>query len=432
VVGAGQRAHIIGQVADMPPRVLFIQDDDALRRRVRELLEARGFAVETTGSGLDGIVRALRNRPDVVLTDVHLSDIEGAELAARLRRESALSGVPIVGMGGSVDERGAILAAGADGFVARAVDGALPDRLLEIVEGEREKLSPERELEELRKLVGTMSMRLESALGGQRRAVGKLVETDRLKSVFIHNLAHELSTPLTPLAGYLRILQAERTGSVSEQQKRILDSMATSVGRLTRILDNLADFASLEMGHAPLVESRVEPDRLAEEVAAEQRAPVREARLHLQIHPSGGAPVLADARKLRQALSNLVSNAVKFSQHGGEVLIEVSREPGRLRYTVYDQGPGIPAEEQERIFEPMHHAAARSGEEARPPGSGLGLPVVRRIAEAHGGRVSVESPPRTQPLVEVPHQYTGSKFVLEVAVRPADQPGAAAPSAVTG
>jgi signal transduction histidine kinase len=419
----------------MVPRVLFIQDDDVLRRRVKDLLDSSGFAVDVTGSGLDAIARALRTRPDVVVTDVHLSDVEGTELTARLRRESALAGVPIVAMGASLDERGAILAAGADGFVSRAADEALPARLREFLQGERERLSPERELEELRKLVGAMALRLEGALGGQRRAVGKLVETSRLKSAFIHNLAHELSTPLTPLAGYLRILQSERTGALGTQQKRILDSMTSAVGRLTRILDNLSDFASLESGHAPLVESRLEPDHLADDVAAELRSAVRDARLHFQVHHSGGPPVVADARKLRQALSNLASNAVKFSPHGGEVLIEVAQEPGRLRYSVYDQGPGIRPEEQERIFEPLHHAAARSGDEARPPGSGLGLPVARRIAEAHGGRVWVESPPRTQPLA-VSHQFTGSKFVLEVAVRSADQAGAdrggPAPSAVTG
>ncbi len=420
----------------MAPRVLFVQDDDVLRRRVKDVLEASGFAVEVTGSGLDAVARALRTRPDLVIADVHLSDMEGTELTARLRRESALAGVPIVAMGGAVEERGAILAAGADGFVARAADEALPDRLREFLQGERERLSPERELEELRKLVGTMALRLEGALGGQRRAVGKLVETAQLKSAFIHNLAHELSTPLTPLAGYLRILQSERTGALAEQQKRILDSMASAVGRLTRILDNLSDFASLETGHAPLVESRVEPDHLADEVAAEQRSAVRDARLHLQVQHSGAAPVLADARKLRQALSNLVSNAVKFSPHGGEVLIEVSRDAGRLRYAIYDQGPGVRAEEQERIFEPLHHAAARAGDEARPPGSGLGLPVARRIAEAHGGRVWVESPPHSQPPLDVvPHQFTGSKFVLEVAVRSADDAAAdrgGAPSVVTG
>jgi signal transduction histidine kinase len=415
----------------MAARVLFVQDDDALRRRVGELLESSGFAVEATGSGLDALARALRKRPDLVLTDVHLSDLEGAELAARLRRESALAGVPVVAMGASLDERGAMLAAGAVGFVARAAEQALPDRLRDFLEGEREKLSPERELEELRKLVGALALRLEGALAGQRRAVGKLVETDRLKSAFIHDLAHELSTPLTPLAGNLPILQSERTGALAEQQKRMVESMSSSVGRLTRILDNLSDFASLETGHAPLVESRVEPDRLAEEVAAEQRTAVREAHLHLQVHPSGAPPVLADARKLRQALANLVGNAVKFSPHGGEVLIEVTREPGRLRFAVYDQGPGGRVEEQERIFEPMHHAAART-DEARAPGSGLGLPVASRIAEAHGGRVWVESPPRTQPPLTAARQYTGSKFVLEVSVRPAGQAGPASPGAGPG
>jgi signal transduction histidine kinase len=407
----------------MPARVLFIQDDDLTRKRVRELLEAAGFAVEDSASAVDGLSRALRARPDLVLLDVHLSDLEGPELTARLRLEKTLAAVPIVAMGASVEDRKAVLAAGADGFMARVVDDALPDRLREYLQGERERLSPEREVEALRGLVGSMALRLEGALGGQRRAVDKLVDTDRLKSAFIHNLSHELSTPLTPLSGYLRILQSEKAGPLTPQQKKILDAMTPAVGRLARILDNLADFASLQAGHAPLVESAVSPDGLAEEVVAELHPAAKDARLHVQLVRSAASPVMADARKLRQALSNLIGNAVKFSPHGGEVLVEISREPERLRYAVYDQGPGVAPEEQERIFEPLHHAAARAGEEARPPGSGLGLPVARRIAEAHGGRVWVESPPRTQPL-GASHQYTGSKFVLEVPVRPADQAGA--------
>jgi signal transduction histidine kinase len=356
------------------------------------------------------------------VADVHLPDLEGYELAARLRREKALENVPIVAVGESAEEHDDALAGGADGFVDRNVDH-LGDDVRAFLAGKREKLSEEGERERLRDISGAMATHLESALTGERRANAKLVEIDRLKSSFMHNLAHELSTPLTPLSGYLRILQAEKLGPLSPQQKRVVDSMMQSVTRLTRVVDNLSDFASLQSGQAPILEGPVHPDQLADDVVAELRAAIKDARLHVVVTHAGGGPVIADPRKLRQALSNLVSNAVKFSPHGGEVLVEVAREPGKLRYLVYDQGPGIRPGEAERIFEPLHHAGTRGTEEARAPGSGLGLPVARRIAEAHGGRIWVESPPRTQP-ASMPRHFTGSKFVLEIPVRPADRPTA--------
>jgi signal transduction histidine kinase len=408
----------------MSPRVLCIEANEALRERVKGLLETAGFAVDTTATGLEGIERALTLPPDLIVADVHLPDIEGYELAARLKREQALANVPIIAVGDSQEEHDVALAAGADGFVARGLDDAhLSEEFRAFLAGKRERLSEDGERATLRTLSGTMAQRLETALTGQQRALAKLVQTDRLKSAFMHNLSHELSTPITPLAGYLRILQSEKLGAMSPQQKRIIDSMVLSVARLTRIVDNLSDFASLQAGQAPILSGPVEPDLLADEVVAEQRAAIKDARLHVAVTHAGGGPVLADPRKLRQALSNIVSNAVKFSPHGGEVLVEVARDPGKLRFAIYDQGPGIREGEGEQIFEPLFHAHARAGEDARPPGSGLGLPVARRIAEAHGGRVWVESPPRTQPPSASRH-FSGSKFVLEIPVRPADQPAA--------
>lgn len=404
------------------PRVLYIQGDQALRERGRAALQAEGFQVDTSATGLQGVERALTVPPDLILADVHLADVEGYELAARLKREAALEKVPLVAVGESAADRALALAAGADGFVARGQEEGLGEALRAFLAGKRERLSEEGERETLRALSGSMATRLESALAGERRANERLVELDHLKSTFMHDLAHQLSTPLTPIAGYLRILQSEKLGPLAPQQRRVVDAMLQSVTRLTRIVDNLADFASLQAGRTPILEGPVQPDEMAEEVVAELRPAVRDARLHVTVVHAGGGPVIADARKLRQALANLVSNAVKFSPHGGEVLVEVGREPGKLRYAVYDQGPGVAPAEQERIFEPLHHAAAHGGDDARQPGSGLGLPVARRIAEAHGGRVWVESPPRTQP-TSAPRQYTGSKFVLEIPVRPADRPG---------
>jgi len=413
----------------MSPRVLCIEGNEALRERVRALLESEGFAVDTTGTGLEGIERALALPPDLIVADVHLPDIEGHELAARLKLEKALSNVPIVALGESREEHDVALAAGADGFLGRVFDHHLGEEVRAFIAGKREKLPEEGERETLRAISGSMAARLETALTGEQRATAKLLEIDRLKSTFMHNLAHELSTPLTPLAGYLRIFQSDRIGPLTAQQRRIVEAMLQSVGRLTRIVDNLSDFASLQAGRAPILEGPVQPDQLADEVVAELRSAVKDARLHVVVTHAGGGPVVADPRKLRQAVANLVSNAVKFSPHGGEVLVEVVREPGKLRYAVYDQGPGVRSGELERIFEPLYHAAARGGEEARQPGSGLGLPVARRIAEAHGGRVWVESPPRTQPAGQSRH-YSGSKFALEIPVRPVEQ--ASAPAGASG
>jgi signal transduction histidine kinase len=400
----------------MPQRVLCIEGDRAVLSRVKSLLESEGFAVDTSESGLEGIARALTLTPDLVLADVHLPDIEGYELAARLKRERALQQVPFVAVGASREEHDVALAAGADGFIERSFDDHLGEELRAYLAGKRERLPEAGEREQLKALSGSMAARLETAVAGERRAAARLVELDRLKSAFVHNLAHELSTPLTPLAGYLQILRSGKLGPVAPQHQRLLDSMQQAVGRLVRVVDNLSDFASLESGQAPLLDADVDPDVLAEEVVAELRPAIKDARLNVSVTHGGGGPIRADARKLRQAMGNLVANAVKFSPHGGEVLVEVARDGERLRFSVFDQGPGIQAGEAERIFEPLYHAAAR-GEEARAPGTGLGLPVARRIAQAHGGRVFVESPPRTQPAAS-PRHFTGSKFVLEIPVRP--------------
>jgi signal transduction histidine kinase len=233
----------------------------------------------------------------------------------------------------------------------------------------------------------------------------------------MHNLAHEISSPLTPLAGYMKILHTGKLGPLAPEQQRVVESMMSSVGRLTRIADNLSDFADLEAGVAPIVTSPVDPNALADAVVAELRGAVKEAHLHVTVVHADGGAIQADPRKLRQALANMVGNAVKFSSHGGEVLVEIARDADQLRFSIYDQGPGIADAEGQRIFEPFHHATRH--DDARQPGSGLGLPVARRIAEAHGGRVWVESPPRAQP--SSPRHYTGSKFVLEIPAYPAEE-----------
>lgn len=262
---------------------------------------------------------------------------------------------------------------------------------------------------ELRRMIEEAGLSIESSPGSPEAS-----ETAR--ATFVRDLVHELSTPITPLAGYLRILLSEKLGPLSAQQKKVLESMVGSVARLSRIIENLSDFANLQTSAAVLRLESVDPDAIVEELITELRQAIRDGQVHVNVSRSGGGAIVADGKKLKQAIANVVVNAVKFSPHGGEILVEVVREPDVLRVSVYDQGPGVPTAEHDAIFEPFHHAATRGADDARVPGSGLGLPVARRIVEAHGGRIWVESPPRAQPGA-VTRLYSGAKFVLEVPTR---------------
>jgi signal transduction histidine kinase len=259
---------------------------------------------------------------------------------------------------------------------------------------------------ELRRMIEEAGLSIETSPGAPEAS-----ETAR--ATFVRDLVHELSTPITPLAGYLKILQGEKLGPLSAQQKKVLDSMVGSVGRLSRIIENLSDFANLQASAGTIRHDPVDADALVDEVVTELRPAIRDGHVHVTVAKSGGGAILADPKKLKQAFANLIGNAVKFSPHGGEILVEVVREPEVLRVAVYDQGPGVVPAEQQAIFEPFHHAATRGADDARVPGSGLGLPVARRIAAAHGGRVWVESPPRTQP-GSVTRLFSGAKFVIEI------------------
>jgi signal transduction histidine kinase len=235
------------------------------------------------------------------------------------------------------------------------------------------------------------------------------------RSAFMRDLVHDLSTPLTPISGYLTLLQGERMGPLNAQQRKAVDAMAGAVTRLNRILENLSELASLQAGPSAILAAPVDPDALAEEAAEDLQAAARDLRLHLEVRTAGGGEMLGDARRLRQAITSVLQNAVKFSPHGGEVLLEVSRDADRVRFSIYDQGPGISAAEAADLLEPFQRSARR--EDVRRPGSGLGLPLAGRIAAAHGGRLTVESPPHTQP-VSGWRDFNGSKFVIELPVRP--------------
>jgi len=398
------------------PRILYIEDNPESRALVRNVLEPRGFDVLEASDGIAGIDLAISAHPDLILCDIEMPGIDGYETATRLRSYRGLDQCPIVVLT-SHGDRGLSLSIGCDGYIEKPIDvEKFPGQLQEFLKGKREKMRGPEERRYLREYSQSLVERLEATVRELTAANSRLRAAARSKTEFMQNLSHELATPLTPITGYLKILKSLKTGPLTEGQQRIIESMQTASERLSRTIDNLVDFATLESGGYAIHRSEFDPAELSRSVIDEEKPKARARRIvpELVVDPGlGHGQGWGDERKLKQAVGNLVDNAIKFSPHGSHVLLRVTADAARLSFEVYDQGEGMLADEAERVFDPFFHAD-RVGEE-RAPGAGLGLPVAKQIVEAHGGKIWAESPPKTQP--DSRHHFSGARVAFWIPTR---------------
>ena len=236
------------QVPPPQPRILYIEDNPESRTLVRNVLEARGFDVLEASDGIAGIDLAISAHPDLILCDIEMPGIDGYETATRLRSYRGLDGCPIVVLT-SHGDRGLSLSIGCDGYIEKPIDvEKFPGQLREFLKGKREKVKTTEERRYLREYSQSLVERLEATVRELTAANSRLRAAARSKTEFMQNLSHELATPLTPITGYLKILKSGKTGTLTEPQQKILESMTLSAERLSRTIDNLVDFATLESG----------------------------------------------------------------------------------------------------------------------------------------------------------------------------------------
>ena len=219
-------------------------------------------------------------------------------------------------------------------------------------------------------------------------ATARLGEMDRLKSGFVALASHELRTPLTALQGFSELLATRAFAPV--EVRRLAEIMRGEIERLGRIVSDFLDLARLERGLAPAIRRAVlDPAPL---IAAAVELFRRTRTTHrLELHVEGALPrVDADADALDRVLKNLISNALKYSPPGSCVRVRARATDGVVAVDVEDEGPGIPAEERARVFEPYYRVRETAG---LGPGTGLGLSVVKSLVEAHGGTVRADAAP---------------------------------------
>jgi PAS domain S-box-containing protein len=215
-------------------------------------------------------------------------------------------------------------------------------------------------------------------------------QAEELKSTFVSVVSHELKTPVALIKGYAETLRREDADWDRETVHESLGVIAEEADHLTHLIDSLLEASRIQAGGLKLKWTDVYLPRLAEKVVDGFRTQTNIHTFELDF-PSDFPPAWGDPERLREVLSNLVSNAVKYSPDGGTVWIGGRTDHTGLTVYVADQGIGIPPEEQGRVFDRFHRVD--SGLRRRTEGTGLGLYLVKAIVEAHGGRVWVESAP---------------------------------------
>jgi signal transduction histidine kinase len=216
----------------------------------------------------------------------------------------------------------------------------------------------------------------------------RLRELDKMKDQFVSTVSHELRTPLTSMVGYLEILLEGEAGELSEDQRRFLEIVNRSCDRLNRVIDDILVVARIDANRLSYEMQDVDLRMLTEEAVESSRMAAVRAGVDLRLSaPDEPVPAWADQTRLNQMLDNLLSNAIKFTPDGGSVSVTLARQRDVAVLQVSDTGIGVPEEEVGRLFDRFFRASTG----LTISGTGLGLPIVKSIAEAHGGTIDVES-----------------------------------------
>jgi signal transduction histidine kinase len=358
--------------------------DVVTRMRRLDLAAQAAAATQLQGAQAEPLVHDLEGVTDRLVgstssaTDALIADDRSA-LAAAQRTFIAVAAVSI------------LLALGVGYALSRSVVGPIQRmeaRLAAIAAGDFGGRVQVPNRDELGSLAANIN-RMNDELG---RLYAELESASRHKSEFLANMSHELRTPLNAIIGFSEILGQEMAGPLNESQRQYVEDVLGAGQHLLSLINDILDLSKVEAGRMDLALGDVSiADALEQGVTLHQARASRNAiDLDLRVEPDVGL-VRADERKVRQVIFNLVSNAVKFTPSGGRVEVSARRHDGVVEIAVADTGVGIPAADQERIFEEFQQGRAGAG--GAVEGTGLGLTLSRRFVELHGGRLWVESEP---------------------------------------
>jgi signal transduction histidine kinase len=378
-----ERSDVVSTMGSQGAAHILLADDNAdMREYLARLLHERGWVVQAVGNGLAALAAAKAQPPDLILSDVMMPGLDGFALLRALRADSLTATIPVVLLSARAGEEARIegAQAGADDYLVK------PFGAQELIARIGAQLSLARE---------------------RARALRVAEAASRSKSDFLAMMSHELRTPLNAIGGYASLMEMEVHGPLTEAQRSDLARIQQSQRHLLGLINQVLTYSLGRAGTAryDIVDLPVEDAIMTAEALVVVQAQARGlAYVSCQCEP--GLRVHADREKVQQILLNLLTNAIKFTEPGGEIRTTCTADEDSVWVSVADTGIGIAPDKLVMIFEAFVQVDSRL---TRPrEGVGLGLAISRDLARGMGGDLTVESTPGQ-----------GSTFTLRLARVPA-------------
>ena len=358
-------------------RILLVEPDEPMRAHVEGLLRPH-FEVQSVSDGAAALVSARRDNPSLVLSDVHLSGLDGYRLLSEIRSDEQIKTTPVILLSRDAAEDAVIegLLAGADDYLVMPVStGELLARI-------RSRIM-------LADMRGQARWRMEAEAVHEREARSHAEEANRMKDEFIATLSHELRTPLSAIVGWSAVLRGERAEDPAMVQKA-LEVIDRSARAQVQIIEDILDMSRIITGKLTITPAPNDLGAIVREAIDSVQQCATAKGIEITLSVEGPTFVVCDAGRMRQVASNLLSNAVRYTEEQrGRVEVTVHPVDGCMEIVVADNGKGIDPAFVPHVWERYRQADVSTTRSKT--GLGLGLAIVRHIVEMHGGSVFAAS-----------------------------------------
>jgi signal transduction histidine kinase len=405
--------------------ILNVEDLPNNRDLVRRILESQGYRVVDAVNGLEGIAKATELRPDLILMDINLPDLDGFSVVTKIRSHPQLARIPIIALTARnvTDDAARAAAIGCDSYISKPFGvKELQDEVQKFVGKQHgEETVTQREfylreqsvvlVEELERKFAQLKEAHEELSAMHER----LQRLDQAKTDFISIASHELRTPLTMVHAYTDMLRTNPKFKDDANLQEMLGGLRKGVDRLGDIINDMISIVRVELSTLDLAYTPLSLRTVVAPVIKEVMSAIEERNLTLEVRVPDSLPqVVGDDTQLHQVFSRLIGNAIKYTPDEGKISVSARVHQGNgsaplrsgdqgeagtdqfLEVVIADTGIGINKEDQNHIFEKFFtvedvslHSSGKT--QFRGGGPGLGLTIVKGIVEAHGGRIWVES-----------------------------------------